>query len=224
MTKICVECGAEFEPQRIRARYCSKRCRDHSRWAKSQEEIRLENEKLEERLILLNKKGLRDKEIAEQIGRSVSWVQKTRIKLGVPRQQAQQRIIFKEQEEFRNCKCCNSIFIPKIRSQIYCSVVCQKREDRKKKRDYDRKRTLKAQRIDYIPLHGLYERDNGICYLCGEKCDFNAVKIINGVPYALGDYPSRDHIKPLSKGGLHSWDNVRLAHIRCNSSKGAKYG
>lgn len=223
MVKKCVECGAEFEPQRIRARYCSKKCRDHSEWAKSQGEIRQAIEESERELVSLHNEGLRDKEIAERIGRSVSWVQKTRTRLGVPRQQTKPTIVF-NQEEFRNCKYCNSIFIPKLQTQLFCSVLCQRRNDRTKKRDYDRKRTLKAQRIDYIPLQGLYERDNGICYLCGEKCDFNAVKIINGVPYALGDYPSRDHIKPLSKGGLHSWNNVKLAHIRCNSSKGAKYG
>lgn len=34
-------------------------------------------------------------------------------------------------------------------------------------------------------------------------------------------YPTIDHIIPLSKGGLHSWNNIQLAHLSCNSSKGA---
>ena len=34
-------------------------------------------------------------------------------------------------------------------------------------------------------------------------------------------YPSIDHVIPLSKGGTHSWDNVKLAHFSCNSAKGA---
>jgi 5-methylcytosine-specific restriction endonuclease McrA len=29
-----------------------------------------------------------------------------------------------------------------------------------------------------------------------------------------------DHIIPLSKGGTHTWDNVRPAHRRCNELKG----
>ena len=35
-------------------------------------------------------------------------------------------------------------------------------------------------------------------------------------------YPSIDHVKPISKGGLHEWGNVQLAHFSCNSKKGDK--
>lgn len=31
---------------------------------------------------------------------------------------------------------------------------------------------------------------------------------------------SIDHIRPLSKGGTHTWDNVQLAHLKCNIKKG----
>lgn len=223
MLHQCVVCGSAFTAKTNRAKYCCKKCANHSRFSRTHKEIRSENEELEKELLDLHLSGLRDKEIAQRIGRSVSWVQKRRVSMGVERHHAEKEIRY-TQMELRACKCCSSLFVPKLSTQIYCSEVCERKANRKKKRDYDRKRTLKKQRIDYIPLLKLYERDHGICYLCGEKCDFNAVKKINGVPYALGDYPSRDHVKPLSQGGLHSWDNVRLAHIRCNSSKGAKYG
>ena len=32
-------------------------------------------------------------------------------------------------------------------------------------------------------------------------------------------YPTVDHIVPLSKGGTHTWNNVQLAHMACNSGK-----
>lgn len=32
-----------------------------------------------------------------------------------------------------------------------------------------------------------------------------------------------DHIKPLSKGGLHAVENLQLTHPKCNLSKGSKY-
>jgi 5-methylcytosine-specific restriction endonuclease McrA len=36
-------------------------------------------------------------------------------------------------------------------------------------------------------------------------------------PHAMS--PVIDHIKPLSKGGSHTYTNVQAAHMRCNSSK-----
>jgi len=33
------------------------------------------------------------------------------------------------------------------------------------------------------------------------------------------EYPSLDHVIPLSKGGEHSMSNARLAHTYCNSIK-----
>lgn len=48
---------------------------------------------------------------------------------------------------------------------------------------------------------------------CGDECRNLAWS---------GDYPSVDHVIPLSKGGTHTWDNVKLAHKRCNSKKGNK--
>lgn len=64
--------------------------------------------------------------------------------------------------------------------------------------------------------------------VCGQKCDyadFEERVSKNGYHYILvgGEYPSIDHVVPLSKGGTHTWDNVHLAHKRCNMVKGNKY-
>jgi hypothetical protein len=32
---------------------------------------------------------------------------------------------------------------------------------------------------------------------------------------------SLDHVVPLSRGGSHSWENVRCAHLSCNVAKGS---
>lgn len=66
-----------------------------------------------------------------------------------------------------------------------------------------------------ITLKGLIKRDNGICQICGGAIDITAID----KGHALGDYPSLDHIIPLSRGGTHTWNNVQLAHMRCNSGK-----
>jgi 5-methylcytosine-specific restriction endonuclease McrA len=41
-----------------------------------------------------------------------------------------------------------------------------------------------------------------------------------GGNFITGDnYPTIDHITPISKGGTHTWDNVGLACKRCNTLK-----
>jgi len=71
-----------------------------------------------------------------------------------------------------------------------------------------------------ISLNRLFEKDEGICYICGKKCDKKDIRYENGAWIVGGRYPSIDHVKPLSKGGEHSWKNVKLAHYSCNVKKG----
>ena len=75
-----------------------------------------------------------------------------------------------------------------------------------------------------ISLTALYERDGGVCWLCGDVCDWEDCDeriSASGKKYvATGRmYPTVDHVVPLSKGGTHTWDNVKLAHKSCNISK-----
>ena len=70
-----------------------------------------------------------------------------------------------------------------------------------------------------ITLERLYKRDSGVCYICGKVCDWNDFIVEDGVTICGDNYPSIEHVTPISKGGLHSWDNVRLACRRCNTLK-----
>lgn len=75
-----------------------------------------------------------------------------------------------------------------------------------------------------ITLERLYERDGGVCAICGGKTDFKDYVIDESGYFIVGNaYPSIDHIKPCAKGGTHTWDNVQLAHFICNSIKGDKF-
>lgn len=104
----------------------------------------------------------------------------------------------------------------------YCSVDCAKKADNKR-RDFSRRVKLMSAMVDKdITVEGLYRRDGGTCYLCGRKCNFEDYTVKDGA-FIVGDwYPSIDHVIPLTKGGLHSWNNVMLAHHRCNSEKSDK--
>jgi len=66
-----------------------------------------------------------------------------------------------------------------------------------------------------ITIEKLILKYNGICQICGEPIDKKDIK--NG--HIRRNYPTLDHIVPLSKGGTHTWDNVQLCHMKCNSKK-----
>lgn len=70
-------------------------------------------------------------------------------------------------------------------------------------------------------LKKLYDRDNGICHICGEICNWNDKKEVNGTIIVGEKYPSIDHVIPIAKGGTDDWKNIKLAHFKCNWLKGA---
>lgn len=125
-----------------------------------------------------------------------------------------------EQVSFRMSQCreCGTFYIGG--RGCYCSDECKRKYiNRKHDRRLDR-----AKRIDKsISLKKLYKRDKGICWICGKKCDYkDYVKDENGYFVVGANYPSIDHVYPLSKGGNHEWNNVKLAHHYCNTLKNDK--
>lgn len=67
------------------------------------------------------------------------------------------------------------------------------------------------------PIHRptIYERDGWICQICYEAVDRD---LRDPHPFAA----TLDHIIPLSVFPLHTPENVRLAHSRCNKRRGNK--
>ena len=82
----------------------------------------------------------------------------------------------------------------------------------KLKAQYQRKHIKRRARIgtiiERINYDAIYERDKGLCQLCGDP--------------VVREKMTLDHIIPLAKGGIHSQSNVQLAHRGCNSKKGTK--
>lgn len=68
-----------------------------------------------------------------------------------------------------------------------------------------------------VTLRGVYARDDGICALCGYDVPHPDAEGVTTAQRA-----SIDHVQPVSLGGAHSWDNVRLAHVGCNARRGAR--
>lgn len=117
------------------------------------------------------------------------------------------------------CKECDDTFQTEYgkKNRVFCSHECSNRNENRRN-EINRRRKLKDNgQIDYsITLERLAKRDKDICYICNDKVDFN---LDGNDDY----YPSVDHVIPVSKGGTHTWGNVKLAHRRCNYKKGASY-
>lgn len=119
------------------------------------------------------------------------------------------------------CEECGKEFEMKSIRSKYCSDHCLNKAYYRRK-EIERRGKLKENgRINYnITLEKLIERDNDICQICGETIDKSDYKTTDEGYFVVGDqYPSLDHIIPVSKDGTHTWDNVQLTHHYCNSVK-----
>lgn len=126
------------------------------------------------------------------------------------------------------CVECGKKFETLYNSAKYCSDKCRHHAYNKKYKSHKecihKERAIKYN-VSYDPsinIKELIDRDNGICALCGKPIDINDGHWANGVWYTGLNYPTIDHIIPMSKGGSHTWNNVQLAHMICNSSKSDK--
>ena len=107
------------------------------------------------------------------------------------------------------CAVCGSAFTAKYSNQVCCSEKCSKTRDNYL---HDKRLSRNGKPDLSITLTKLYMRDGGVCQICGRHINFDCD---SNSDY----YPSIDHIQPLAKGGLHSWDNVQLACRICNTIK-----
>lgn len=113
--------------------------------------------------------------------------------------------------------------VDNVQLVIYCSKQCSRKAYRTRHKDLHGKHKLRTLKFGTsfecgITLEKLVQRDGLTCALCGEVCDWNDKAYGSSGP----NYPTIDHMIPLSKGGGHSWDNVQVAHHKCNSIKGSK--
>ena len=65
----------------------------------------------------------------------------------------------------------------------------------------------KINRVPKLTRRNVWLRDSGCCQYCEKKIGLDSSTI--------------DHVRPRSKNGQHTWDNVVLACVSCNQRKGA---
>ena len=127
--------------------------------------------------------------------------------------------------EKKVCKYCGKEFNTEYKkSRVYCSIECKNKMRNKLSELSKGKRANLIKENgninNDITLKKLYKRDKGICAICGEKCSYEDYINEGDIFIAGKDYPSIDHVIPISKGGTHTWDNIQLAHMYCNTLKG----
>ena len=126
-----------------------------------------------------------------------------------------------QQLTFLSCEHCGALFIPKTKISSCCTPKCARAETRKRNGNRNGDSRLHGYNVrDWnISLKDLSIRDNDICWLCGKPVDWHDYTMQGDTFIAGNFYPSIDHVMPLARGGLHEWDNVRLAHRICNTIK-----
>lgn len=122
-----------------------------------------------------------------------------------------------------SCEMCKAFFFYSTRAigkVKYCPSCKPKRAveraaehdtpEKKAERQARRRAKSAGPVISYLQVvdeHGI------VCHLCGVGIDMS-LKFPD--PFSK----SFDHVIPLSKGGAHTLNNIKLAHLRCNIRKG----
>lgn len=190
VTIRCEKCGHVFERSMVTIRHGRKTiCPECER--KRIQEKENEKEKERQRLAAERKAKREQREHKKELDR----IARTRIVV---------------------CEECGKTFTTTRKNQVCCSQECSRKRSNRRKD----KRISKEKYIDSdITTKSLFERDNGVCWICGGKCDFDDYEIRDGVIICGDNYPSIDHVIEICNGGEHSWQNVKLAHRRCNSKR-----
>ena len=114
------------------------------------------------------------------------------------------------------CDCCGQSFQSYNPNARLCSEKCRHAVARLERRKHFRD-LKKCGKFDAsVTLENVYNKFNQKCCICNKPLHF-------GKNPLLDDYPTIDHIQPLSKGGSHTWDNVQLMCRKCNIEKGANW-
>lgn len=131
------------------------------------------------------------------------------------------------------CRICKTEFRP-INKNVCCSEECSHKliriqarawyaqarhrpeiKQQNRTNEYKRKALRANAYVEHVDLQVVFKRDKGICWLCGESVDLQ-------LKWPDRGFATLDHVVPLVRGGMHSYSNIRLAHLRCNCRKGAR--
>ena len=194
-SKVCIRCGTTFYPSNYGSqiqKYCSDKCRIKAHYSDNKKIVYGNCKQCNNEFIIGNNKTF-----------CCNKCQKEHKRL----------------EKIRSRKLKKCYYCEKWRYGFrgkYCTEECRRKANRIKdelRKSERLKRARSNGQYDAdIDIYKLIERDGGHCYLCGDDVLFS---------YHYNDpkYPTIEHVMPISKGGTHSWDNVKVACRECNTRK-----
>lgn len=102
-----------------------------------------------------------------------------------------------------------------VTNTIWASQECRRKSIWKREHplqcyEYARRRSARKRhgQIEKVSYEQILARDGYICHICHERVASNEL--------------SFDHVIPLARGGAHAKWNIKVAHLICNSRKGAR--
>lgn len=241
--KVCMNCNDEFETVRHSAKFCSEKCRRKYNKANRGHKQTCSNcgkvfsnynpritcsmechseMKERQRLIrrLINVLKPKPEPNFKRQCKNCGTTYKTNYSLKVycsdecSYRYRYESIVREKELHHHKCKECGKHFSDTRKKREFCSYKCGRKYGHRKKDTVRRLRIKRNGKVDWnISVERLVKRDKGICYLCNEQVNTN-------VDPNDDYYPSIEHVIPVSKGGTHTWNNVRLAHRICNTEKG----
>ena len=246
IVKTCEQCGSEFEvqPCLMRARFCTKRCSGLARRTSGALENKYCNSCNEMKPVSDYPSFIRK----DNRGHYTSPTCRSCTKIRTQILNNSSALNYGDEIPCKDCKEIKPIgeFYRRGRYRRRSCKVCEKKQaveyqakpeyqtrikDKKRvwakkwetnnpekvreKRERRRAREIGAMVDGKIDRAALIERDNYTCYLCW--------KVLS--PLTLTPHSDRltvDHVVPLSRGGTHALDNLKVACLSCNDKKGAK--
>ena len=215
----CLHCGAANPPARSKGpapSYCSAKCRRDAAYARTVSSGRYD---------LIAAKRRREIEARPPVLVACSWCSRDFERGRVDNAFCSTRC-YNKHLDLNNPKRCSDDGCERgVRAKGLCAMHWRRKAradgreanpawDEGRKANYHKRRAQKrgTQVEDLRPID-IYERDIWLCGLCVTPVDPDCAW-----PDPMS--PSLDHILPLSKGGTHTYENVQLAHLTCNVSKG----
>lgn len=117
----------------------------------------------------------------------------------------------------KTCIDCHTLMVCKTNQQKRCKHCAYLNNIAMANQREHQIRIPHRQQGDKITRKDLYLRDQGICYLCKRMTILET-----GLKKRHKRLATIDHIIPVSRGGTHTWGNVRNCCWQCNIRKGNK--